>query len=138
VVGDTESSLRFYRDLLGLRVAGESENYGAEQERLNNVFGARLRITSLRAAEGPGVELLEYLTPKTGRPYPADEASNDLIHWQTEFVGASADKAAQGFRSMHSAFVSTGVVELHDPNAEIRKSVIARDPDGHAVQIGER
>jgi catechol 2,3-dioxygenase-like lactoylglutathione lyase family enzyme len=26
-VGDTERSLRFYQDLLGLRVAGESENY---------------------------------------------------------------------------------------------------------------
>jgi len=28
VVWDTDVSLRFYRDLLGLRVAGESENYG--------------------------------------------------------------------------------------------------------------
>ena len=32
----------------GLRVAGTSENHGPEQERLNNVFGARLRITTLR------------------------------------------------------------------------------------------
>ncbi|HMC74755.1 MAG TPA: VOC family protein, partial [Terriglobales bacterium] len=32
VVADTDSSLRFYRDLLGMRVAGESENYGTEQE----------------------------------------------------------------------------------------------------------
>jgi len=50
VVQDTEKSLIFYRDLLGFKVAGESENYGIEQEQLNNVFGARLRITSLRAA----------------------------------------------------------------------------------------
>src|SRR5215472_16354055 len=63
VVGDTEASLKFYRDTLGMHIVGESENYGSEQEHLNNVFGARLRITSLRAAEGPGVELLEYLAP---------------------------------------------------------------------------
>src|SRR5713101_4645974 len=50
VVADTDVSLRFYRDTLGMRIAGESENYGTEQEHLNNVFGARLRITSLRAA----------------------------------------------------------------------------------------
>src|SRR5690349_13408521 len=50
VVADTEQSLRFYRDMLGLRVAGESENYGTEQEHLNNVFGAHLRITGLRAS----------------------------------------------------------------------------------------
>ena len=52
--------------LLGLGIAGESENYGTEQEHLNNVFGARLRITALRAPVGPGIELLEYLSPATG------------------------------------------------------------------------
>lgn len=83
VVADTEASLKFYRDKLGLRVVGGSENYGIEQERLNNVPGAHLRITTLRAAPGPGVELLEYLEPRGGRPYPPDVRANDLIHWQT-------------------------------------------------------
>jgi catechol 2,3-dioxygenase-like lactoylglutathione lyase family enzyme len=72
VVADTEASLRFYRDALGLTVAGEGENYGPEQEWLNNVPGARLRITTLRAVEGPGIELLEYRTPPGGRPIPGD------------------------------------------------------------------
>src|SRR5690349_14794742 len=49
VVSDTEASLHFYRDRLGLRVVGTSENYGTEQEHLNNVFGAHLAITALRA-----------------------------------------------------------------------------------------
>src|SRR5206468_8146079 len=52
VVSDTDKSLAFYRDLLGLRVVGESENYGVEQEHLNQVFGARLQITALRAERG--------------------------------------------------------------------------------------
>jgi catechol 2,3-dioxygenase-like lactoylglutathione lyase family enzyme len=72
VVADTERSLSCYRHTLGLRVVGGSENYGPEQERLNNVFGARLRITTLRAAAGPGIEFLEYLTPRDGRPAPPD------------------------------------------------------------------
>ena len=58
VVGDTEASLGFYRDRLGLEVVGESENYGTEQEHLNNVFGAHLRITTLHAHSGPGIEFL--------------------------------------------------------------------------------
>ena len=66
VVSDTGKSLAFYRDLLGLRVAGESENYGVEQEHLNQVFGARLHITGLRAEHGPGIEFLEYITPPGG------------------------------------------------------------------------
>jgi catechol 2,3-dioxygenase-like lactoylglutathione lyase family enzyme len=52
VVADTDASVKFYRDLLGMRVAGESENYGTEQEHLNSVFGARLRITALRSPAG--------------------------------------------------------------------------------------
>ena len=138
VISNTETSLQFYRDRLGMDVAGESENYGPEQERLNNVFGARLRITALRAASGPGIEFLEYLAPRDGRPYPPEEKANDLIHWQTRFLGISADDAAQTLRNTRSAFVSTGAVELPDGKAGFRKAVTVRDPDGHAIQIVER
>ena len=115
-----------------MRIAGESENYGPEQERLNNVFGARLRITALRAGAGPGVELLEYLAPRDGRAYPPEERANDLIHWQTRFSGIGAEQAARNFRNARSAFVSSGVTRL-----PAGKSFIVRDPDGHAVQIAE-
>src|SRR5215467_8769289 len=83
VVSDTEASLHFYRDLLGLRVAGEGENYGTEQEHLNNVLGAHLRITAIRAESGPGIEFLEYLAPRDGRAIPSDQRANDLAHWET-------------------------------------------------------
>lgn len=131
VIQDTEESLKFYRDQLGLRVAGHSENYGPEQERLNNVFGARLRITALRAESGPGIELLEYLAPRDGRPYPADAKPNDLLHWQTKVLGPDAAETAQALRTFRSAFVSN-VVESG------RKSFLVRDPDGHAVEFVER
>lgn len=135
VVGDTEASLRFYRDLLGLKVAGESENFGPEQERLNNVFGAHLRITTLRAASGPAIELLEYLAPGNGRPYPADAAPNDFLHWQTNFAAPDAGQAFQSLRESRTPFLSHGLIELPDPKAGRRKSVIVRDPDGHAIQV---
>jgi catechol 2,3-dioxygenase-like lactoylglutathione lyase family enzyme len=133
VISDTESSLHFYRDQLGMEVAGESENYGPEQERLNNVFGARLRITALRAKSGPGIEFLEYLAPRDGRPYPPDEKANDLIHWQTKFAGTNAEEAAQSLRKNRATFVSTGAIELPDG-----KALVVRDPDGHAVEIKEK
>ena len=71
--------MRSTRNALGFNVAGESENYGSEQEHLNNVRGARLRITGLRAVAGPGIELLEYLSPRDGRPLPRDQNANDLL-----------------------------------------------------------
>jgi catechol 2,3-dioxygenase-like lactoylglutathione lyase family enzyme len=129
VVADTEASLRYYRDTLGLKVAGTSENYGTEQEHLNNVFGARLRITALRAATGPGVELLEYLAPRTGRPMPVDTLASDDWHWQINFRSdvAAADQAA---RRAHYAYVSPGpVLESNSP------ALLIRDPDGHAAML---
>ena len=51
VAEDTAQSLKFYRDLLDLKLAGESMNHGTEQEHLNNVAGARLRTKSRQACD---------------------------------------------------------------------------------------
>jgi catechol 2,3-dioxygenase-like lactoylglutathione lyase family enzyme len=105
---DTEHSLAFYRDRLGLRVVGGSENWGIEQERLSAVPGARVRITTLRGVgAGLGVELLQYLTPVDGRPMPADTTPDDL--WAEAVV-------------MH-------------PVAGTLAGEHLRDPDGHAVRL---
>lgn len=138
VVRDTEASLHFYRDLLRLHIVGTSENYGTEQEHLNNVFGARLRITSLRAAKPPGVELLEYLAPRDGRPIPADEHADDLAHWQTELITSSAESAERQLRSQHMRLVSPGAITLPDKKLGFHKGLLLRDPDGHAVELIER
>ena len=104
VVANTEQSLSYYRDLLGFKIVGGSENYGPEQAHLNNVPGAHLRITTLAApGAGPKIELLQYLQPDDGRPFPPDAKPNDLFHWQTTIATSSA---------------RTGLI---------------RDPDGHAL-----
>jgi catechol 2,3-dioxygenase-like lactoylglutathione lyase family enzyme len=135
VVADTDRSLRFYRDVLGFSEAGRSENYGPEQERLNNVFGARLRITTLRAAAGPGIELLEYVAPRDGRPMPVDVRANDLVHWQVRLGVADAEAATRGLRQARAWFVSPGAVSLPDRLVGFRLGVIVRDPDGHALVL---
>ncbi len=128
VVADTESSLKFYRDTLGLEIVGTSENYGTEQEHLNNVFGARLRITTLHAARGPGVELLEYLTPRDGRAMPLDTRANDVWHWQINLT-ADVDAVERGARANHYRMISPGIVA-----EDVRKTtgIMIADPDGHA------
>ena len=138
VVGDTEASLKFYRDALGLQIAGTSENYGIEQERLNNVFGARLRITSLRASGGPGIEFLEYLAPRDGRPAPADARASDLFHWQTTLIVNTADTFFRRLLAEDSRFVSPGVVTLSDKSLGFSKGLLARDPDGHVMALVEK
>src|SRR5205823_3177058 len=111
-ISDTDASLKFYRDLLGLRKAGESENFGGEQEHLNQVFGAHLRITGMRASGGPGVEFLEYLTPRDGRPRPRDVHANDVVHWQTMIATDDVDLLAKKLTDGNVGFVSSGVVAV--------------------------
>jgi catechol 2,3-dioxygenase-like lactoylglutathione lyase family enzyme len=138
VVSDTDASLRFYRDLLGLEVKGESENYGPEQEHLNNVFGARLHITGLRAAAGPGIEFLEYLAPRDGRPAPADLKANDTAHWQTVLAARDADVEPKALRSAGGFFVSPGAQRLAERALGFARAALLRDPDGHGVELVER
>jgi catechol 2,3-dioxygenase-like lactoylglutathione lyase family enzyme len=137
VVADTEASLHFYRDVLGMRVSGSSDNYGTEQEHLNNVFGAHLRITALRAAHGPGIEFLEYLAPRTGRPLPADTQPDDLWYWQVNLCSAAPSAFESALRDSHAPLLSAGTVELVDAQLGWRKGLLTRDPDGHASLIEE-
>jgi catechol 2,3-dioxygenase-like lactoylglutathione lyase family enzyme len=138
VVASTDESLAFYRDLLGLEVAGESENWGPEQERLNAVFAARLRITGLRPVRGPAIELLEYLAPGDGRPLPADASADDLAHWQTTIRADGLDALARGVLALDLPWISPGPIAI--PAGEgigFARGILVRDPDGHAVQLVE-
>ena len=135
VVGDTEASLQFYRDALGFQIVGAGENYGTEQEHLNNVAGAHLRITTLRATSGPAIELLEYLNPRNGRPYPSDEHANDVTHWQTRLLAASIDDTVGQLPASGVPFVSMGLVTLPGDALGFTRGVLVRDPDGHAMEI---
>lgn len=137
VVADTEASLRFYRELLGLRIASQGENYGSEQEHLNNVFGVRLRITTLRAPSGPGIELLEYLTPRDGRPRPPDARANDLLHWQTALVAPQARSLAERLFAQRATFVSPGPIELPGRELGFGVGMLVADPDGHVLRIAD-
>jgi catechol 2,3-dioxygenase-like lactoylglutathione lyase family enzyme len=132
---DTERSLRFYRDGLGMKVVGGAENHGVEQEHLNNVFGVRLRITTLHAPSGPGVELLEYLAPRTGRSTPVDLSAADLAHWQTTVVSRGASSL---LRALFGGWLVSPDVVTADPRWGFARGLLVRDPDAHGVRVVER
>ncbi len=134
-IANTTTSLEFYRDLLGMRKAGESENFGTEQEHLNQVFGAHLQITAMRANSGPGIEFLEYLTPRDGRPLPDGTKSNDLVHWQTMIATNDLAALAQKLRQSHVGFVSSEVTVVPKEKLGFSRGVLVSDPDGHNILL---
>jgi catechol 2,3-dioxygenase-like lactoylglutathione lyase family enzyme len=135
-VSSTESSQKFYQDILGIERKGDSWNKGIEQEHLNNVEGASLHITGFRAAAGPGVEFLQYLQPGPGKPYPADSKADDIWNWQTTLIVDDAESLYNKLKTAGYKFVSKELVHQHI-NGVHTKSFIVRDPDGHAMLIKE-
>ena len=135
VVADTDASLRLYRDTLGFKIAGESDNYGTEQEHLNLIHGAHLRITSLRAAEGPGVEFLQYLSPSDGRMAPVDEHANDIVYRATVIETDDASTTVPALREARAGFISPGVVLFQQSSVGYQAGILVRDPDGHAIEV---
>ena len=134
-ISNTGASLKFYRDLLGLRKAGESENFGTEQEHLNQVFGAHLLITGMRSDSGPGIEFLEYLTPRDGRPRPADVHANDIVHWQTMIATDDLNLLTKRLEDAHVPFVSPGVIAMPKAKVGFSEGALVSDPDGHSVLL---
>src|SRR5262249_42650798 len=74
-VADMDRSVAFYGQVLGFEKISDVELWGGDVERLQGVFGIRVRVVRMRLG-GEQIELTEYLTPR-GRPVPADSRSND-------------------------------------------------------------
>ncbi|MCP9849432.1 VOC family protein [Cyanobium sp. Morenito 9A2] len=139
-IGDSEVSQRFYVEGLGLRRGVEGLNSGVEQERLDGLAGARVRIVPLRCRQGPGLEGLQYLEPSGGRPIPADLGAQDLDHWQIRLVVDDLE-AIRG-RLISLALLGdlppSTVVDLEGAGLGFRRALQLRDPDGHRIQLVQR
>jgi catechol 2,3-dioxygenase-like lactoylglutathione lyase family enzyme len=132
-VSNSAASKAFYGALLGMKVAYEVINGGPAQERLDGTFNAMVRITGLRptSAEGPGVELLDYRSPPTGRRPPSDSRGDDVWHAHVVLRVDALDDLVGALDRADVRFVSPGVVRLPDG---VRAAAVL-DPDGHAVVI---
>jgi catechol 2,3-dioxygenase-like lactoylglutathione lyase family enzyme len=138
VVSGTEATLALYRDVLGMHIAGESENYGPEQEHLNNVFGAHLRITSLRGASGIGVELLEYITPRNGAPAPLNEKATDVAYHETVIAVDGLQETSQQSGSSQFIAFSPEINAVKGLPMHANRARLVRDPDGHFLLLVQK
>src|SRR3712207_359545 len=74
-VSDMDASVQFYTRGLALEKVSEGGVWGEECERLQGLFGGRMRPARRRRGDET-IELRESLAPG-GRPIPADSRSND-------------------------------------------------------------
>ena len=135
-ISNTEQSLHFYRDLLGMQVNGGSLNQGETQVRLDNLPFAKVKITALRPVQGGlGIELLDYQVTPKGRPMPRDRQSCDLVHLQVQLIVNNIEQLCEKLRQNGVEFVSPGLVQFGDNSSFSRQSCLVKDPDGHAMLL---
>lgn len=141
-ISDTDRSCTFYNHLLGLRLGGDGINEGPEQDGLDGLARARVRITGHRCPSGAGIECLDYRNPTGGRPMPVDLAPQDRAHCQLRLlVGhdpVQLEVIAAGLEGHGGQLVGEGVVRMPPDEARelgFQAALQVQDPDGHRLQL---
>ncbi len=134
-VAQTESSLKFYRDLWGLQVAGSSFNDQTVQSLLDHLPNAKVNVTTLEADQGGiGIELLDYLEPSSGRPFPPDWTPHDLAHMHVELWVKDLEEAKHMLQQQDLAWTA---FELRSSQNSLESygGIWVKDPNGHTMLI---
>ncbi len=132
-IANTEQSLSFYRDVLGMEVDGGSFNWRETQARMDGLPDAMVKITALRPSQGGlGIELLDYIQPADGRPMPSDLKSDDIAYVQVELIVRDIHQAVSQLQQSNMRVVSSSAVQLGDRSSE---GYLIKDPTGHALLL---
>src|ERR1051325_4467362 len=105
-VSDIDASIDFYSKVLSFEKVSDVELTGEDYERLEGVFGLRMRVVRMRLGD-EFIELTEYLAPK-GRPVPVDSRSNDRWFQHIAIITSDMDKAYALLRQNKVEHASTG------------------------------
>jgi catechol 2,3-dioxygenase-like lactoylglutathione lyase family enzyme len=137
-IADTDVSLHFYRDLLGLNVTGTSLNHGNEQDGLDGLGGTQVRITSLRpAGQTLGIELLNYQQPAGGRQRREPRVT-DLCEWRIVMEVDDLEELHEAMTRADRVNTCGEIVSLDPGFFSRERGFFVRDPDQHAlVLVGE-
>lgn len=136
-VMDLEQSIKFYSEVLSFQKITDIEVWGEGWEKLQGVFGLRMRIVQMQLGDEV-ISLMEYLTAK-GRPIPVDSRSNDRWFQHIAIVVKDIEQAYQHLRQYKVRQTSTNPQQLPEWNEKLGgvKAFYFQDPDGHNLELIE-
>jgi catechol 2,3-dioxygenase-like lactoylglutathione lyase family enzyme len=133
-VSDMDKSIRFYRDIIGLKLLTGPADVGGEGTGTATIVGfpgARLRVAVLELSGDVFLELIQYLFPegeKVMKTRRCDVGAAHIAFWTDDLPGAYEALKEKGVR-----FVA--------PPAKGSIGLLAAyflDPDDYALEIRER
>jgi catechol 2,3-dioxygenase-like lactoylglutathione lyase family enzyme len=131
VVSDMETSLPFYRDLLGLQPWWDQIEEGPFMEAVTAVSGARVHTVKLKSPDGVSIELLQYLN--TPKPVPHLTNSNDVGCNHVALQVSNLDE-------LYEKAVAAGICFNTPPvlaGGGKAKVTYCRDPEGVLLELVE-
>lgn len=131
VVSDMQRSLRFYRDLLGMKVWADFKDNSDMVQAVTEVPGANIWMIKLQAADGVSIELLQYLSNPQDVPEPArscDVGCNHIALQVEDLDKLYEELSSEGIRFHAPPTISSGGEA---------KTTYCRDPEGVIVELVE-
>lgn len=132
VVGNMERSLRFYRDLLGLRVVRTMDESGEHIDNMLSLQNVRVSTVKMSADNGSTlVELLKFKSHPRETPAKCEVYSIGLSH-----VAFTVDDLDGVYRRLLQAGVRFKAPPRLSPDG-YAKVTFCQDPDGTLVELVE-
>ena len=134
-VSDIEASLAFYRDLLGLRVAGD-----APDENPSGILPSSRHAVYLRWEDGPHASFLVLAEnhPTSGRPLGMTQVGiTHFSFWVDDLDATFAKLQAADVPIVVPPTICDSATYGEPPGRQI-KTTVFKDPDGALVQLDQR
>jgi len=130
-VHDMETSLHFYRDLLGLEMGQDVEVEGPVLDEIVGLKNAKVRIVHLKCGTDQELELFQYTEPATSTfPKNYRQCDGGIIH-----VALVVDNLMELYEKLKQNGVTFNSKPFDLGGGLV---VYMRDPDGVTVELMER
>jgi catechol 2,3-dioxygenase-like lactoylglutathione lyase family enzyme len=135
-VSDMERALRFWRDALGLELAGRGTVEWEHLDRLTGVDGTVIEWAELHIPGGGVVELQQYHRPAGTAVPPGGDGDGGRSH--LSLLVHDIEGLFDRLRAARAPARSEAVVEIPRGAYAGAKAAYVHDPDGFAVELIER
>ena len=134
VVRDLDTTIDFYTNVMGLKVAGRMERSGEFACQLLAFNEAHIKGAFLDLGDGHQLELIQYINPSSG---VGEFQRNDLGASHLAFFVNDIDTFYDETSKKGLKFNNEPAVLNDDSGKLLRKALYAQDPDGNWLEFVE-
>jgi catechol 2,3-dioxygenase-like lactoylglutathione lyase family enzyme len=131
VVTDLESSLHFYRDLLGLKMIKELDESGKYIDKISSLKHVKVKTVKMAADDGNLIELLHYQSHPT-KP----KKNKNIFEIGCSHVAFTVEDLEFEYQRLKKNGVPFNTPPQYSPDG-YAKITFCRDPDGTLIELVE-